>query len=120
MAKKADSKKIAVENLNFTTVQANYTEHDFENNPVFMGMFIETVKLGEGEKEFEAHVFQPFEADELVLINKYYAIDKTLEKVLEDNDPEDVMFRFEFIEKTEVAGKPFRKFATQYAILPKE
>lgn len=85
---------------------------DFDSEPIFVGKFIETVEVGEGDKAFTAHTFET-PIGERVNLSDTYMVNKAIQKIQSNPTLKDKNLMIEFLEKTEVAGKPFRKFKIQ-------
>lgn len=97
----------------FRKVIENLPFHNFESNPELTGIYENELTLGEKEP-FEVYIFRDIESGERVFITKSYSIQKTVEKVRENNDLKDIIFQFIFQGKDIVNGKPFNKFACGY------
>lgn len=105
-ASKVDPFKQSVLNLPF---------HDFEAEKKFLGLYHETITLGEPPKEgkddnrFEVNIFSKDVTGEQVFITDSYSISKAIKEAKEDKIVNPV-FKIEFLGKTEVKGKPFNQF----------
>jgi hypothetical protein len=105
-AKKSPFKR-AIENLPF---------FDFNSQKTFFGKWLRDVTLGEGEKEFKAHVFVNIETGEEVFVTASYSIGKALEKARTEYPDllNELVFSIEFLGKTTIKGKPFNQFNIGY------
>lgn len=105
-AQKTDPFKQSVLNLPF---------HDFEKEVKFLGLYHETITLGEIPKDgkednrFDVNIFSKNVTGEQVFITDSYSINKAIKEAKEENIVNPV-FRIEFLGKTEVKGKPFNQF----------
>lgn len=107
-----DVKKEQAVKTPFVDLVANYPFHNFEVEPKFMGEFINTVTLGEDEENrFQANIFSDVETGELFYLSNAYSIDKAIKAAKEKyNTLQGLVFRIEFLGKTEIKGKPFNQF----------
>jgi hypothetical protein len=107
-----DVKKEQAVKTPFVDLVANYPFHNFEVEPKFMGEFINTVTLGEDEENrFQANIFSDVETGELFYLSNAYSIDKAIKAAKEKyNTLQGLIFRIEFLGKTEIKGKPFNQF----------
>jgi len=106
----------------FDTIIQNYAYHDFNEKAVFIGTYENTVELKPAHKDekgkdvdaINAHVFYDLESGEGVYITTAYSINKAVERCEKDFKKEmsekQMVFRIEFLGKTEVKGKPFNQF----------
>lgn len=97
----------------FKQTVANYPFWDFEKAPEFIGIYKETVVLGD-ETTFQANVFIDLSTGEYVYITDSYSIHKSVVRAGEQYPTElkagMVVFSIKFLGKTEVKGKPFNQF----------
>lgn len=109
MAKEKEKKE-------FTDIIVNLPFHNFEENPEFIGIYNNTVKLGEDtENQFDANIFTSVETGEQVYITDSYSINKAIKKIKESGmNPSDVVLSLKYLGKTEVKGKPFNQFKIGY------
>ena len=107
-----DVKKEQAVKTPFVDLVANYPFHNFEVEPKFMGEFINTVTLGEDEENrFQANIFSDVETGELFYLSNAYSIDKAIKAAKEKyNTLQGLIFRIEFLGKTEIKGNPFNHF----------
>ncbi len=107
----------------FNTIIENLGYHDFNEVPIFQGIYDKTVMLKDEVKDnkgkvtedrINAHVFYDLDREEGVYITTAYSINKALEVATKDYPEEikanNIVFRIEFLGKTEVKGKPFNQF----------
>ena len=107
-----------VEQLKWETVSESLETWDFNENPLFLGYFEEEQTVGEGDKSYQTYVFTEAESQERYFVDKTYSVEKAIEKVKsEKKDLHNIIFRIEFIEKTEIKGKPFNRFKIDIATL---
>ena len=98
--------KKAVQNLPFV---------NFEDNHVFTGLYRNTITLGE-DNPFDVNIFADAKTGEEKFVTNSYSIEKAI-KLAKKDYPEamaNVVFRIEFLGKTEVKGKPFNQFNIEY------
>jgi len=106
----------------FESIIQNFAYHDFNEVPVFVGIYDKTVLLKEAYKNdkdeeiaaIEAHVFFDVEQGEGVYISTSHSINKSLDRARKDFkaeiDSDNLVFNIEFLGKTEFKGKPFNQF----------
>lgn len=101
----------------FKSIDESLNFWDFDVNPVFEGIFHNKTILGEeSARPFEVNIFAEDTTGEMFYINCNHAIEKAISKVKNsDAKLSNVVFRFEYLGKTEVDGKPFKRFKTAYA-----
>lgn len=99
----------------FKTVVQNLEFHDFEEQPIFTGLYRNTVEIGEEEK-FTANIFADVETGEEKYIGNAYSIEKAIKqaKVENPSNMSELVFNIEFLGKTTVKGKPFNQFKIGY------
>lgn len=103
-------------NSPFKSVVKNLPFHNFEETPVYIGMYVNTLELGEEEK-FTANVFANVETGEEVFITNSYSIEKAIKQATETLGKEFVL-RIEFLGKTTVKGKPFNQYNIAACTVP--
>lgn len=99
------------------TIEESIPFHEFEDDPIYEGMFIEKVEVGEDEK-FVALKYANVETGEVKLLKNNFGIARSLrkaEKKFENDFPENILFRIEFLGKTEIAGLPFNQYKIDVA-----
>jgi len=106
----------------FETIIQNFAYHDFQLEAVFEGIYSKTVVLKEETKDekgekinaIEAHVFYDMKEGEGVYISTSHSINKAVERAKNEYpgeiEGEQLIFRIEFLGKTEFKGKPFNQF----------
>ena len=107
------NEKSQAEKTPFVDLVANYPFHIFDGvNSKFMGIYINTVTLGEDEENrFQANIFSEIATGELFYLSNAYSIDKAIKAAKEKyNTLQGLVFRIEFLGKTEIKGKPFNQF----------
>lgn len=101
---------------NFTSVDTK--EIDLQEIGIFIGQYIGIETIAKGTpKEFERFLFADVETGELVAIPNFMAIDKAI-KACEENkiNPLECIFKFEYIEKTQIGSKTFHKISSGYIL----
>lgn len=87
----------------------------------FIGVYLDSIILGDStdpKEQIPVYIFADVETGEKVFIVQSYAIKKAVEAAKREyQEILDIVFRFEFLGKTEVNGKPFNKFNTGYCTL---
>jgi len=101
--------KKAVQNLPFV---------NFEDNHTFTGMYRNTITLGE-DNPFDVNIFVDVKTGEERFVTNSYSIEKAIKLAKKEyaEQMNDVVFRIEFLGKTEVKGKPFNQFNIDYCLL---
>jgi len=97
----------------FEKVVQNLPFHDFDENKKYIGVYINTLILGDTkEKEFTVNVFANVETGEEHFVTNSYSIEKAIKqaKTKYHENLSDIVFMIEFLGKTEVHGKPFNQF----------
>jgi len=110
------------QNSPYENVVSNFPFHDFNEQAIFEGIYDSTVLIGDPEKKdkdgkpttFHANVFYELSSGEAVHITNAYSINKAIEKARTDYEVEmkagQMVFKIEFLGKTEIKGKPFNQF----------
>ena len=110
--KKESPFKTAIQNLEF---------HKFDEEPNFLGMYKNTVELGEddSDEKFTANIFNNVNTGEEIYIGNSYSIAKAIRMARAEYKEQlsNVVFSIEFLGKTEVKGKPFNQFKIGYCTL---
>lgn len=108
----------------FKTVSKNlpfFPDLKDEHNPPFIGVYVQSQFLGDSPEEKDqipVYIFADVETGEEKFVIQSYAIKKAVEAAKKEfSTLQDVVFRFEFLGKTEVKGKPFNQFNTGYCTL---
>lgn len=103
----------------FRTVVQNLPFHNFEEKRKLVGMYKDTVTLGEDEETFQANIFVNLETGEELHVGNSYSIAKAIKqaKVEYKTEVTNVVFEIEFLGKTTVKGKPFNQFKIGYCLL---
>jgi len=124
MAKKQTTPKAATP---FKPVVQNLPFHNFEQDKKLIGLYKDTVVLGDEEKldkdgnptTFTANVFVDMESGEEKYVQNSYSIHKaiTMAKKEYNEDITNVVFEIEFMKKTMLKGKPFNEFKIGYCTL---
>jgi hypothetical protein len=96
----------------FKKITQNLPFHNFEEEPVFIGCYRNTLELGQGANKFHANVFVDVETGEEFFITNAYTIAKSIEetKIKYPEAFADIVFNIEFKGKTTIKGKPFNQF----------
>ncbi len=89
---------------------------------ILIGLYISSLILGDSEKIEEripVYIFADVETGEKLFVIQSYAVRKAVEAALREypNGISEIVFRLEYLGKTEVDGKPFNKFNTGYCTL---
>lgn len=100
----------------FTSVDTR--EVNLSEEKIFTGQFIGVETIAKGTpKEFDRFVFADVATGEEVAIPNFMAIDKAIKTCIEnDVDPKACVFRFEYIEKTQIGNKTFHKISSGYML----
>jgi len=117
---KVEDEKVHHDNEGWTNAIDNSPFWDFEESPIFEGVFDQVVTMGKGKKAFDAFRFFDLEG-ETYNLNKNYSIVEAIENLIKiANDAnyeiQDYLMRIKFLGKTEVNGKPFRQFKVDYKL----
>jgi hypothetical protein len=87
----------------------------------FVGVYVDSLILGDSQdvkEQIPVYIFADVKTGEKVFIIQSYAIKKAVEAARKEfQNISEIVFRFEFLGKTEVSGKPFNKFNTGYCTL---
>ncbi|NMC99105.1 MAG: hypothetical protein GYA62_05230 [Bacteroidales bacterium] len=115
------AKKIVEKKDPFKTVVQNLPFHQFEERKEFIGLFKDTVTLGDEEdpdKTFQANIMVDLETGEECYIQNSYSIAKAIKQARLEHREQitSVVFRIEFLGKTTVKGKPFNQFKIGYCL----
>jgi hypothetical protein len=99
----------------FKTVIQNLAFHNFEETPDFIGLYKDTVTLGDEEdpdKTFTANIFVDLASGEEVYVTNSYSIAKAIKQAkLEFKElMTEVVFQINYLGKTTVKGKPFNQY----------
>lgn len=99
----------------FKTVIQNLAFHNFEEAPDFIGLYKDTVVLGDEEdpeKTFTANVFVELATGEEVYVTNSYSIAKAIKNAkLEYKElMTEIVFQINYLGKTTVKGKPFNQY----------
>jgi hypothetical protein len=99
----------------FKTVIQNLAFHNFEEVPDFVGLYKDTVTLGDEEdpdKTFTANIFVDMATGEEVYVTNSYSIAKAIKNAkLEFKElMSEVVFQINYLGKTTVKGKPFNQY----------
>ena len=89
-----------------------------ESNRIFIGGYVASSELGDDpdpQKHIPVYKFADIATGEMFWIVQSYAIKKAVEAAKKEyGSLVDVIFRFEFVGKTVVNGKPFNQYNTGY------
>jgi len=105
--------RMAVQNLAF---------HQFDEQPILVALYKDTVTLGDDEgdteKTFTANVMINLDSGEEVYVQNSYSINKAIKMAKLDHPDRmrEVVFHIEFLGKTELKGKPFNQFKIGYCL----
>lgn len=105
----------------FKTAVQNLAFHNFQEVPKFVGLYKDTVVLGDesdSDKLFNANIFVDYATGEEVYVQDSYSISKSIKLAKADLREEIVntVFEIEFLGKTTVKGKPFNQFKVGYCL----
>lgn len=102
----------------FISVARSLPTWDFDQNPIFQGVYINTETLGKNsEKPFTAHCFADSETGEMCYISDYHTVTESINEVSQKFGGVEIEYRIEFLGKTTVKGKPFRRFSIGYRLV---
>jgi len=110
--------KMNAEKSPFQSAIVNLEFHNFEEYPVFIGIFKDTQMVGD-EVPFKANIFINLETGEDVFVANNYSIEKSIKLAKEkyQSGLTDLVFRIEYLGKTVIKGKPFCRFNIGYCTL---
>lgn len=115
---KIETEQPAQKENNFISVARSLPTWDFDQNPIFQGVFINTETLGKNsEKPFTAHCFADSETGEMCYISDYHTVTESINEVRSEYGTKAVEYKIEFLGKTVVKGKPFRRFSIGYRLI---
>lgn len=89
----------------FKPIIKNLPFHNFEKEKVLICQISESVTLGEKEP-FKAYIVVDLESGEEKYLTASHSIDKAISMIDITKD----ILRIEFLEKSDINGKPFNKF----------
>jgi hypothetical protein len=125
MPKKQTTKEVVT--TPFKTVVQNLPFHNFEHNKKLIGIYKDTVVLGDEEKldkddkptTFTANIFVDMLTGEEKYVQNSYSIHKAITSARNEYHEEitNIVFEIEFMKKTTLKGKPFNEFKIGYCTL---
>jgi hypothetical protein len=111
----------------FKTAILNLPFHNFEKEKTLIGIYNDTVTLGDAEKldkdgkpaTFAANIFTNLLTGEQYYVQNSYSIHKAIKLAKEEyhDDLKNIVFNIEFMKKTMLKGKPFNEFTIGYCTL---